>query len=233
MTSGFPIDLILFAMVAAFLVLRLRSILGRRTGFERPPPPLDQATPGEPQRTIDTTAEEIGDQRTLPGTSPTAPSGAARTLPGGASPAGQALARIREVDRSFDPALFLDGAEAAFRMIVAAFAAGDLATLKGLLSPEVFADFSAAVTAREQAGETQRTEVVSFRESTILEADLRGTFAAIGVRFVTDQINMTTGKDGILVSGSEAVVETIDIWSFARDLDAADPTWLLVGTRSE
>lgn len=225
MTGGFPVDLILFAMVAAFLVLRLRGILGRRTGYERPPAPLDQGGPGEAPRTIDTTAEDAPDGRALP-----APS---RALPAPASPAGQALARIRQVDPGFDPAAFLDGAEGAFRMIVTSFASGDRETLKGLLAPDVYADFEAAVTAREQAGETQRTEVVTFRESTILEADLRGTFATIGVRFVTDQINITTGQNGILVAGSEAVTETIDIWSFARDLAAADPTWLLVGTRSE
>jgi predicted lipid-binding transport protein (Tim44 family) len=230
MTGGFPVDLILFAMVAAFLVLRLRGILGRRTGYERPPAPLDQPVPGEAPRTIDTTAEDAPDGRAPDGRALPAPS---RALPAPASPAGQALARIRQVDPGFDPAAFLDGAEGAFRMIVTSFASGDRETLKGLLAPDVYADFEAAVTAREQAAETQRTEVVAFRESTILEADLRGTFATIGVRFVTDQINITTGQNGILVAGSEAVVETIDIWSFARDLAAADPTWLLVGTRSE
>lgn len=225
MTGGFPVDLILFAMVAAFLVLRLRGILGRRTGYERPPAPLGEPVPGEAPRTIDTTAEDAADGRALP-----APS---RDLPAPASPAGQALTRIRQVDPGFEPAAFLDGAEGAFRMIVTSFASGDRETLKGLLAPDVYADFEAAVTAREQAAETQRTEVVAFRESTIVEADLRGTFATIGVRFVTDQINLTTGQNGILVAGSEAVIETIDIWSFARDLAAADPTWLLVGTRSE
>jgi predicted lipid-binding transport protein (Tim44 family) len=225
MSGGFPVDLILFAMVAAFLVLRLRGILGRRTGFERPPAPLEPTGAGEAQRTIDTTAEDAAEQRAL--------AGPARALPSAASPAGQALARIRQVDPSFDAAAFLDGAEGAFRMIVTAFAAGDRETLKGLLSPDVYGDFAAAITAREQAGETQRTEVVAMRESTIVEADLRGTYATVGVRFVTDQINITTGQGGILVAGSEAVTETIDIWSFARDLSAADPTWLLVGTRSE
>jgi len=225
MSGGFPIDLILFAMIAAFLVLRLRGVLGRRTGFERPPAPLEPQAPGEAPRTIDTTAEELGEARALPGRG--------RSLPSPASPAGQALARIRAVDPSFDPAAFLDGAESAFRMIVTAFAAGDRETLRALLSPEVYADFAAAIAAREQAGETQRTEIRAMRESSIVEADLRGTFATIGVRFVTDQVNVTTGQGGILVSGSEAVVETIDIWSFARDLNAADPTWLLVGTRTE
>lgn len=225
MSGGFPVDLILFAMVAAFLVLRLRGILGRRTGFERPPAPVEPAGAGETARTIDTTAEEASETRAL--------AGPARVLPAPASPAGQALARIRAVDPSFDPAAFLDGAEGAFRMIVTAFAAGDRDTLKGLLSPDVFRDFEAAIAAREQAGETQRTEIVAMREATIVEADLRGTYATIGVRFVTDQINVTTGRGGVLVAGSEAVTETIDIWSFARDLNAADPTWLLVATRSE
>ncbi len=225
MSGGFPVDLILFAMVAAFLVLRLRSILGRRTGFERPPAPLEPQAPGEAARTIDTTAEEAAEPRAL--------GGPVRRLPAPTSPPGQALARIRSVDPSFDPNAFLDGAESAFRMIVTAFAAGDRETLRGLLSPDVFADFTAAIAAREQAGETQRTEVVAMRESAIVEADLRGTYATIGVRFVTDQINITTGPGGVLVAGSEAVTETIDIWTFARDLNAADPTWLLVATRSE
>jgi predicted lipid-binding transport protein (Tim44 family) len=225
MAGGFPVDLILFAMVAAFLVLRLRGILGRRTGFERPPAPREPTGAGEPARTIDTTAEEVTQTQALP-----APR---RVLPPPSSPAGQALSRIGAVDPSFDPGAFLDGAESAFRMIVTAFAAGDRETLRGLLSPDVFNDFAAAIAAREQAGESQRTEVVAIRESAIVEADLRGTFATIAVRFVTDQIKITTGRGGILVSGSEAVTETIDIWSFARDLNSADPTWLLVATRSE
>lgn len=220
MSGGFPVDLILFAMVAAFLVLRLRSVLGRRTGFERPPRP--EAAAGPAPRALDVEAP------------PAAMAGEARQIvPDARSPAGRALARIREADPSFDPSAFLSGAEGAFRMIVTAFAAGDRETLRGLLSPDVFRDFDAAITAREQAGETQRTEIVAMREASIVEADLRGTYATIGVRFVTDQINITTGPGGVLVAGSEAVTETIDIWSFARDLNAADPTWLLVATRSE
>lgn len=227
MTGGFPIDLILFGMVAAFLVLRLRSILGRRTGYERPPQPVEPTGAGEAAgRTIDTRAEEA-ELPQLPGF------GAKRSLPDPASPAGQALARIRQVAPEFDPAAFLDGAEGAFRMIVEGFAKGDRETLRTLLSPEVFADFAAAIAAREQAGERQRTELQAIRESAIVEADLRGTIATIGVRFVSDQINTTYGADGSVVAGGEAVTETVDVWSFARDLNSADPTWLLVGTRSE
>lgn len=227
MSGGFPIDLILFGMVAAFLVLRLRSILGRRTGYERPPTPVEPTGAGEEAaRTIDTRAEEAGPLQ-LGGPGPK------RSLPDPASMAGQALARIRQVDPEFDPAGFLAGAEGAFAMIVDAFARADRDTLRTLLSPEVFADFEAAITAREQAGERQRTDLVALRESAIVEADLRGTVATIGARFVSDQINMTYGPDGSVVAGGEAVTETVDVWSFARDLNSADPTWLLVGTRSE
>ncbi|WP_439578472.1 Tim44/TimA family putative adaptor protein [Elioraea sp.] len=227
MSGGFPIDLILFGMVAAFLVLRLRSILGRRTGYERPPTPVEPTGAGEEAaRTIDTRAEEaVVPQLGGPGPK--------RGLPDPASPAGQVLARIRQIDPEFDPAGFLMGAEGAFAMIVEAFARGDRQTLQTLLSPEVFRDFEGAITAREQAGERQRTELVALRESSILEVDLRGTVATIGARFVSDQINMTYGADGTVTAGGEAVTETVDVWSFARDLNSADPTWLLVGTRSE
>ena len=227
MSGGFPIDLILFGMVAAFLVLRLRSILGRRTGYERPPTPIEPTGAGEEAaRTIDTRADEVALPQ-LPGAT------ARRGLPDPASTAGQGLARIRQIDPEFDPAAFLGGAEGAFRMIVEGFAKGDRETLRGLLSPEVFADFEAAITAREQAGERQRTDLQAVRESGIVEADLRGTVATIGVRFVSDQINTTYAPDGSVVAGGEAVTETVDVWSFARDLNTADPTWLLVGTRSE
>ena len=117
-------------------------------------------------------------------------------------------------------------------MIVSAFAAGDRATLRSLLSDDTYAGFEQAITAREQAGETQRTEVRAVHEMAIDGADLRGTVADITVRFVTDQINLTLGRDGEVVTGSDAVTELTDVWTFQRDLKAADPTWKLVATRS-
>jgi predicted lipid-binding transport protein (Tim44 family) len=226
MSGGFPIDLILFAMVAAFLVLRLRSVLGRRTGFERPrregpaaydpqaPRPAAQDMPGE-----------------LPPAVPQA-GGARRVVPDPRSPVGQGLMRIRGADPSFDPNAFLDGAEGAFRMIVDAFARGDRQTLRALLADEVYGGFEGAITGREQNGETQRSEVRAVQEMAIDAADLRGTVADVTVRFVSDQVNMTMARDGSVVSGAEAVTELTDIWTFQRDLRNADPTWRLVATRS-
>ena len=223
MQGGFPIDLILFAMVAAFLVLRLRSVLGKRQGYERPP---QAATPGLPEARaarVEGVAEEIA---------PAARSGARRVIPDMRGPVGQALSRIAGADRSFEPNAFLDGAEGAFRMIVGAFAQGDRATLRNLLSDDTYAGFEGAITAREQAGESQRTEIRSMHEMGIEGADLRGMLAEVTVRFVSDQVNMTTGRGGEITAGSDAITEVTDVWTFQRDTSQPDPTWKLVATRS-
>jgi predicted lipid-binding transport protein (Tim44 family) len=217
MSGGFPVDLILFAMVAAFLVLRLRSVLGRRTGFERRPRP--EAAAGAPPRVLEAEAP------------PAIPAGQARQIvPDPRSPAGRALARIREVDPSFDPSAFLSGAEGAFRMIVEAFAKGDRETLRMLLSEDTYAGFEHAIAEREAAGHRQRTEIRAVTEAAIEHADLRGTTADITVRFISDQVNVTTDSSGQVVAGADAVTELVDIWTFQRDLRSPDPTWRLVAT---
>ena len=219
MTGGLPIDLILFAMVAAFLVLRLRSVLGRRTGFER--------EPGEPAPGAGQAAPAPAD--TLP---PPPPGAGNRSVPDPRSPVGQALMRIRGSDPSFDPVTFLGGAEGAFRMIVQAFAAGDRETLRNLLSDDAYGGFEGAITTREQAGETQRTEIRAIHDMAIEAADLRGSIADVTVRIVSDQVNVTMGRDGSITTGAEAVTEITDLWTFQRELQVSDPTWKLVGTRS-
>jgi predicted lipid-binding transport protein (Tim44 family) len=220
MSGGFPVDLIIFGMVAAFLVLRLRSILGRRQGFERPPQPLEPRAPADAP-VIDALA------------APAAPAGPAKILPDPRTPPGQALARIRGVDQGFDPDQFLDGAAGAFGMIVDAFARGDRGALQPLLAPDLFTPFEAAITAREAANETLKQDIASLREMTLTEADLRGTVASVTVRFVSDQVNSTRDARGQIVAGTDVPTETVDFWTFERDLTSADPTWQLVATRSE
>jgi len=214
--GSFPIDLVLFAMIAGFLVLRLRSILGRRQGFERPTETRGPAVAAAP--VIDGVAERM--------VAPT------RKLPDPESPAGQVLTQMATIDRQFQPARFLDGAEVAFRMIVTAFAAGNRDTLRPLLSHDTFAAFEAAIAARETAGEAQRTEVRSIESATIEAAELHGTLAALTVRIVSDQVNITTARDGSVVSGTDAVTEIADVWTFERDLTASDPAWRLVAARN-
>jgi predicted lipid-binding transport protein (Tim44 family) len=218
-SSGFPIDLILFGMIAAFLVLRLRSILGKRTGFERPAQPYQPpAGPAAAGPVIDGQAE--------------AQPAANRVVPDPASPIGQTLVQMRTIDRSFDPAAFLDGAEKAFRMIVAAFAAGDRATLRGLLSDDTYRAFEQAIAGREAAGQKQVSAIHGIHSATIESAELRGSVAAIAVRFVSDQVSLTQDKDANPVTGTDSVTEITDIWTFERDLATRDPVWRLVSARS-
>jgi predicted lipid-binding transport protein (Tim44 family) len=215
--GGFPIDLLLFGMIAAFLVLRLRSILGRRDGLEPTPGPMRAANrPAGP--VIDAVAE--------------APSVAGRTLPDPATPVGQAVAQMQRYDSSFDPQRFLNGAEGAFRLIVTAFAAGDRNALRPLLSPETFAVFDAAITERETEGHKLTTEIKQVHGAEIVAARLQGSIAEMTVRFVSDQISQTLDRDGHYVSGTDAVTELHDEWSFARDLSTSDPVWRLTQARS-
>ncbi|HSU05497.1 MAG TPA: Tim44/TimA family putative adaptor protein [Acetobacteraceae bacterium] len=222
--GGFPVDLVLFGMIAGFLVLRLRSILGRRTGFERPP-----AQPYQPPGTV------------APGVAPGAPiiegraepvEGAVnRPVPDPGSPLGQTLGRMKAVDRGFDPAAFLAGAEKAFRIIVAAFARGDRTALQTLVAEDAYRSFDTAITAREQAGHTQTSEIKDVPTVAIEDADLRGTVAQVTVRFVSDQVSLTRDSTGHPLAGTDAVTEIADIWTFERDLSAHDPTWRLMSVR--
>jgi predicted lipid-binding transport protein (Tim44 family) len=219
--GGFTIDLILFGMIAAFLVLRLKGILGKRTGFERPPQP---ARPIEPPTAFDPTRKVAA---------PAQPAAASqRAVPEPVSALGQTLAKMTAIDRSFSPAGFLDGAEKAFQIIVHGFAAGDRAALQPLLGEETWKSFDLAITEREKAGHTQITEVRSIHNITIETAELTGTVASIGVRIVSDQVNMTQTQSGQVLAGTDAVTEITDLWTFERDLAQANPIWHLVAARS-
>jgi predicted lipid-binding transport protein (Tim44 family) len=223
-SGGFPVDLVLFGMIAAFLVLRLRSILGKRTGYERQAPPVPPPGQSGPARQptgpiIDVRAEPPAQT-------------SAQTMPDATSPTGQALAQMRGLDGSFDPARFLSGADQAFRMIVAAFASGDRVALRALLADDTYRAFEQAISAREKAAETQVSEIKSMQKLAIEQAELKGRVGSVTVRIVSDQISYTTDKDGRPVAGTDAVTEITDIWTFERDLTQPDPTWRLVAARS-
>jgi predicted lipid-binding transport protein (Tim44 family) len=216
MSAGqLPIDLILFGMIALFLVLRLRSILGKRQGFE-----------GVPEIKARRGGSTVIEGRAEP------PPPTPRKMPETASPTGQALAAIKAMDRQFDAAAFLSGAEGAFRLIVTSFATGDKDKLRTLLTPETFAAFDAAIDARVAEGHTQRTEIRSILEATIEAAALQGSLAQITVKFVSHQITLTTAADGTIVAGADAVTELVDIWSFVRDLKGSAPAWRLAAAQN-
>jgi predicted lipid-binding transport protein (Tim44 family) len=215
--GDFPIALIIFAGIALFLVLRLRSILGKRVGFEKPPLPSGQM-PGF----------NIGPIIEGQALSPQA----GRTVPDPRSALGERLMQIVNRDSNFDPPKFLSGAETAFRMIVTAFAAGDRNTLKNLLNDSVYQTFDSAISAREAANERHRTEIKAILSATIEDAELVGDHAAIIVRFTSDQVNLTLDAGGNPVIGTEAVTEIVDLWTFERGLKSKDLTWRLAAARS-
>jgi predicted lipid-binding transport protein (Tim44 family) len=217
-------DIILFAMIAAFLILRLRSVLGRRTGNERRPDSISR----QAEQTRDKAGNNVVPLGARAGAAtPPLPT----TKPPDAVAAG--LERIRSVDPEFDPAGFLEGARMAFEMIVAAFAAGDKAQLRPLLSDEVYKPFSDAITEREAAGETLETRILQLKSIDLVEAALAGRMARVTVKFVTDQINVLRAHDGSIVDGHpEEPTEKIDFWTFARDTGSGDPNWVLMATAS-
>ena len=211
-------DIILFAMVAGFLVLRLRGVLGRRTGNERrrdlfvrrPRPVADKLT----------TLAEPGAATVHPPVS-TAP----------ADPVADGVGEIRRADPSFDPSQFLGGARVAFEMIVTAFAGGDKEALRPLLSDDVFHRFIAAIDERIGAKESLETRITRLESSDIIESELLGPTAQVTVKLVSQQINVTRAMDGSIVDGDpQHPIEKTDYWTFARDTRSTDPNWVLVAT---
>ena len=212
-------DIVLFGMVAAFLVLRLRSVLGRRTGNEqRRSDPL--------LRRVDAPADKVvalGNRAAPPPLVTATPADAVAT----------GLERIRAADPGFDAAQFLEGSRVAFEMIVGAFAAGDKSRLRPLLSDDVYNPFAAAIDERASAGETLETRIQQLKRLDIVEAGLTGRLARVTVKFVSDQINVLRAHDGSIVDGNpDHAIEKTDFWSFSRDTRASDPNWVLVATAS-
>jgi predicted lipid-binding transport protein (Tim44 family) len=218
-------DIILFAMVAIFLVLRLRSVLGRRTGNERRRDPFmrGQVTPSPAGDKVVT----LSPRPTPAVAAPLAPA------PATANSVASGLAQITAADPGFDTAPFLSGARGAFGIIVTAFAKGDKKALRPLLSDETCQSFSAAIDEREAAGETLETQIATIKDIDIVEAGMDGRSARITVKVISDQVNVLRAHDGSVVDGnSDNVVEKTDFWTFARDTRSSDPNWLLVATDS-
>jgi predicted lipid-binding transport protein (Tim44 family) len=230
MGEGQFFDIVLFAMIAGFLVLRLRSVLGRRTGNERQRP--DPFGAKRDRRTTSPQSPQPDDKVIgLPDHSARGPAEAAPTAAD--DPLAAGLTQVRIADPAFEPASFIDGAKAAFEMIIAGFAKGDAAMLRPLLNDSVYADFAAAIDERKKAGHTLETTLVGVKSADILEARVEGRVAFVTVKFVTEQVNVTRDSSGAVVEGDAARVAPVtDIWTFARNTRARDPNWTLVETRS-
>jgi len=225
------IEIVFFAAITVFMLLRLRQILGRRTGNERR---RDTFAAREQVTTPASAKDKAGTP--LPAN---ADRGSAadekRARIGSIAPEGSALNKslteIQQADRQFDIDRFVAGARSAYQMVVEAFAKGDKEMLKPLLSDEVFAHFSTAIDGRARRAETVSFELVSIKDSRITAAKLEGRQAEITVTFETEIVTATKNKAGEVVSGDPAtVVNVIDIWSFSRDVKAKGPDWILSST---
>ncbi len=217
------LDIIVFAALAAFLVLRLRSVLGRRTGNERPPRDVFGTKPS-PDQANDTVVALPSRVRAEP---------AAEDVDQ-ADPLAVGLAQIRGIDSAFDPDGFAAGARGAFEMIVASFSAGDRDTLRPLLSDEVFENFNQAITDRAEHKHSLETTLVGIRTAEIIEASMDGRVAFLTVKFVSEQINVTRDEEGEVIDGDASHVATVtDIWTFARNTRSRNPNWTLVATDSQ
>jgi predicted lipid-binding transport protein (Tim44 family) len=241
-------DIILIGLVAVFLILRLRSVLGKRTGNERPPA-RDPFTPPAPPTATPRVGDRAGDAPVNQGNDnvvplPTANAPAPRPSLATSGPGGiratvmptatAGVAAIRAADPGFEPLGFTGGARAAFTTIVEAFAKGDISALRPLLDGPTFASFEAAIRGRIERKEKAETTLIGFEASDISAAELQGTNASVTVRFVSEQINVLRNADGQIIDGNpNEVQKVIDLWTFRRDTKSSDPNWLLIKTESE
>ena len=216
MGDGFQLlDILIFAVIAGFLVIRLRSVLGRRTGNERPRDPNAAAPLGLGRAPI-----------ALP-TRPRLAAVAATEL------GDPALASLAAADPAFDRAGFLVGARSAFEIVVTAFAKGDVAALKPLLSPDVYRGFADAIDARLKAKETLDTKITAIKSAEILESKVEGETALVTVKFVSDQIIVVRGMDHAVLEGDpDRAAEKTDLWTFSRPVRSQDPNWTLIATHA-
>lgn len=208
---------VLLAMVAGFLALRLYSVLGRRTGHEQQPLPrtADERSAAVPtQRTIDLVPEprEIANRHIE-------------------TKAEAGLRSVIAGEPGFDVGQFIEGAKAAYRMTLEAFWRGDEKELEQLAQPDVAHAFAEAIAARAESGETLENRLVSIEQATIVDAVVAGREAQITVRFDADIAAVTRDADGNLIAGSLTDAdETHDVWTFARTLKSGDPNWRLSDT---
>lgn len=202
---------LIFAAIAAFVLFKLRSVLGRRTGHEQ------QIGSREPDNVIQMPDRGARDTVDIEPHSPVA----------------VGVSDIQAADPSFDPTGFMAGAKAAFEMIIKAFAAGDRETLKPLLGPDVYESFDAAIAERERNNEQMVLKFVGFKGAEITRAFMNGSEARVTVEFVSQQTSTVTNAEGAIVDGDPSTIDVVtDLWTFARDTNSGDPNWQLVETES-
>nr|WP_257790845.1 Tim44/TimA family putative adaptor protein [Porphyrobacter sp. HT-58-2] len=209
------LEIVLLAMVAAFLGLRLYSVLGRRAEQEEEPAVQRFESDDKPAIARAAMPQPVAPARPV-------------ELEGVMPAVERGLRDIAAADGNFNIGQFLDGARGAYRMVLEAFWQGDRETLRDLCDDDVYAGFIAAIDEREAAGETMDNTLIRIEETRIHSASLDGRMARIALLFVADIAAVTRDKDGNVIAGSlDDAIESRDVWTFSRNVTARDPNWLL------
>ena len=209
------VEIVVLAMVAGFLALRLYSVLGKRTGHEHPFAPVEDHGP-----------PATGPAFVAPARAPVAITDS--VLEDGAAAGVRAIVAA---EPSFDVGRFMDGAKAAYRMILEAYWSGNAGELEGLTSPDVRSAFADSIAQRNTSGHVLDNRLVTIEKARIVNAELSGRDAKIIVAFTADIAAVTRDADGTVVAGSLTdAVPTVDVWTFSRTLKSADPNWILTDT---
>lgn len=210
------VEIVILAMIAAFLGLRLYSVLGRRAEHEEEPIPgrLDGNGGEAAPKAIDL--------------APPRPAQPQKLVPGVTPAIERGLREISGADRRFDLLAFVDGAKSAYRMVLEAFWRGDKEELGHLCDRDVYDGFVAAIDARVAAGETLENKLVRIEDATVVAVSFEAPIARIAVRFTADIAAVTRDKDGKVIAGSlDDAIEARDLWTFSRNVTSSDPDWLL------
>jgi predicted lipid-binding transport protein (Tim44 family) len=223
----FDIYSVIFLVIAVAIFWKLRSVLGTRSGSERPP--VNRVIP----------PPSINGDNIVPLARPQAASASTPIVsdhdgeiePMQPSALDNALRMLAQADRDFDQNHFVGGAKVAYEMIVGAFASGDRKTLKPLLSKEVYDSFASVIDERERNGQIVETKFVGIDRAEIIEARLKDSLAEVTVRFTSQLITATLDREGTVVDGdANRVTDVVDIWTFAREVTSSDPNWRLIST---
>lgn len=225
----------IFFMIAAIVIFfQLRSVLGRRTGHERPP--FDPYSSARKDAGAEAAAGEnvVSLPRRKGSPEPATSYAVIDAVAAPGTDLNRGLRAIRDADPAFEPNGFVDGAKLAYEMIVMAYADGDRRALKNLLSREVYEGFVAAIADRESRNEKIQSSFVGINRAEIVNADVKGGEAHITLRIVSELISATRNAAGEVIDGDpETVAEVKDVWTFARDTRSKDPNWKLVATEAD
>lgn len=229
----FDFGTIFFLIAAVVIFFQLRSVLGRRTGNERPP--FDPYTAGRTREKNTAKPENVVSlPRKRNGSDNEESYVAIDAVAKPGTDVNRGMRAIKDADPSFDPKGFVEGAKMAYEMIVMAYADGDRKALKNLLSREVYDGFVAAIADREARSEKIQSSFVGIDKIEIVAAEMKGSEAHITLRIVSELISATKNKAGEVIDGDlDTVAEVKDVWTFARDTRSKDPNWKLVATEEE